>query len=233
MSNHNKFGATSWEEIETERPKKRENFKDTYLKLEAGDNVVRVLTKPYEYLQHTLKFSPNDPGFGHRIMSSLFHGSDPLTEPPYNSKPKRRWYIGVIDRRTQSYKILDMSISVLRGIQELVKDSDDWGPPGGYDINIKVNKNADPASYYTIIPKSKKPLSPADLEIKQNVDLEVLQKMVTPPTPEQVTERLNVLLQRRNQANGTQTGSVSNTAPSNSKVDDADDDFDFPPANVG
>jgi hypothetical protein len=104
-------------------------------------------------------------------------------------KPKRRWLIGCIDRKTQSYKILDIGVSVFKAIQELVRD-DDWGDPQNYDVNIKVDKAGGPNGYYSVIPKKAKPLTAADLEIKQMADLEELKRKCTPPTPEQVEERI-------------------------------------------
>lgn len=217
-----KFGATSWDEVEVKQPRKSQ--KDLFLRLDNGDNVVRIITKPHEYLVHTVKLDPKEPGFGHRIMSSQFHGSDPLTEPPYNSKPKRRWYIGVIDRKTASYKILDMSTQVFKGIQELVRD-EEWGDPSQYDVNIKVDKEGGPSSYYNVIPKNKKPLSSADLEIRQNVDLEELKRKCTPPTPEEVLKKIE-FLKSRNQ--NTAQAAVAPVTQNVSAAADEDDDLEFP-----
>lgn len=223
---NNRFGATSWDEVEVKQAKKP--TRDQFMRLENGSNVVRVITQPHEYLVHRVKLDPSDPGFGERIMSSQYHGRDPLMEPPYSSKPKRRWYVGVIDRKTQSYKILDMSVQVFKGIQELVRD-EDWGNPNQYDIDIKVDKSAGPSAYYSVIPKSKKPLSPADLEIKQNVDLDELKRKCTPPTPEQVEQRIAALKARKA---GAATGTTAATSMSTVDTsDDSSDDFDFPAVN--
>ena len=149
----NQFGATSWDIDTNNGFKPRENTKDLYLRLEQGSNVVRVLTKPHEYLCHQWKVNPADPGFGSRVNSSKFYGSDVLEEK-YNSKAKRRWMLYVIDRKTASVKLLDISKSVFDGIRELVRDNDDWGDPSQYDIDIKVDKQGGPTNYYKVIPKS-------------------------------------------------------------------------------
>jgi hypothetical protein len=183
------FGMQDWDAVEIKQPGSGGGpRKDLYMRLESGENRLRIITKPFQYLVHRYKPAPEAPGFGERIYSSLPHGSDPVMDKT-KEKPKRRWLIGVIDRKTQSYKILDMGTSVFKGIQELVKD-EDWGEPSMYDISIKVDKNGGATGYYTVIPKGKKPLSPADLELKQQVDLEDLAKRVQPPTPEQVAARM-------------------------------------------
>ncbi len=223
-----KFGSTSWEEtsINNGNFKEGKSNKDAYLRLENGSNVVRIISKPHEYLVHRVKFDEKDPGFGDRIMSSMFHGSDPLCEPPYNLKPKRRWLVTVIDRKTGSTKILDMSTLVFKGIQDLVKD-DDWGSPDQYDVDIKVNKQGGPTGYYSVIPKSKKPLSASDLELKQGLDLEELKRKCTPPTREQVEARIASLKAKKGITNDKQTVATTVTKP---VVEDSssDDDFDFP-----
>ena len=227
----NQFGATSWD-IETGGGFKKDNKKDEYLRLNDGDNVIRILTKPHEYLSHRFKASEKDPGFGERVMSSKFHGRDILEEAPYNLKAKRRWILGCIDRKTNTYKILDISKSVFDGIKDLVRD-EDWGPVEQYDINIKVNKSGGPSNYYTVIPKGKRPMSASDLEIKQTVDLDALKAKCTPPTVEQMQARVNKIIEKSRAAGNTPAATATTTTAVAAPVasDDAGDDFDFPQVN--
>jgi hypothetical protein len=187
------FGMQDWDavEIKSNAPSNTPR-KDLYMRLEAGENRVRIITKPFQYLVHRYKPAPDAPGYGERILSSLPHGSDPVMDKT-KQKPKRKWLIGVIDRKTQSYKILDMGTLIFKGIQELVRDTEDWGDPSMYDISIKVDKQGGPSGYYAVIPKAKKALSLADVELKQQVDLEDLAKRVTPPTPQQVKDRMDAI----------------------------------------
>lgn len=210
-----KYGLTNWDEVEVKQQSGQR--KDLYMRLQDKNNVVRMITKPHEYMVHRYKTNPDDPGFGERVMSSLYHGRDPLVDK--GLKPKRRWLVGIIDRRTQSYKILDMSVSVFKSIQELVRD-EDWGDPTQYDIDIKVDKNGGPTGYYTVIPKSKKPLSAADLDIKSQVDLDDLKRRCTPPTPEQVEELIKAI----------DAKSANNKKPAGQAAveEDDEDDVDFP-----
>jgi len=228
----NQFGATSWDIDTNNGFKPRENTKDLYLRLEQGSNVVRVLTKPHEYLCHQWKVNPADPGFGSRVNSSKFHGSDVLEEK-YGSKPKRRWMLYVIDRKTASVKLLDISKSVFDGIRELVRDTEDWGDPSQYDIDIKVDKQGGATGYYKVVPKSKKPMSPADLELKQGIDTDLLLLKCKPPTVDQMNARVAALIAKS--PNGLpKTNDLKNVdskvveTQNHSSNDESNDDFDFP-----
>ncbi len=223
----NTFGSTSWDIATNEF--KKDNKKDEFLRLADGDNVIRVLTKPHEYLSHRFKANEKDPGFGEKVLSSKFHGEDILESPPYNLKAKRRWMVGCIDRKTGTYKILDITSSIFNGIRDLFRD-EDWGPVENYDLNIKVNKSGGPSNYYTVIPKGKKPLSAADLEIKQAIDLDALKARCTPPTVEQMKARVAKIIEK-SKMNG---GAVVNATPVQSQAtpessnSSEDEDFDFP-----
>lgn len=218
MSTQN-YGLTEWENVEIKTGNKQENAKDLFLRLQQGSNIVRVVTKPHEYLSHRYKTRESDPGYGEKVLSSLANGRDPLFDK--GMKPKKRWLVGVIDRKTQSYKILDMSVSVFKGIQELVKD-EDWGDPSQYDIDIKVDKQGGATGYYTVMPKQPKPLSAADLDIKSQVDLEDLKRRCTPPTPEQMEERIASIDAKSNANRGGEAQTKTSTS------NDDDDDVDFP-----
>lgn len=227
----NQFGATSWDIDTGSNNFKKDNVKDLYLRLEQGSNVVRIITKPHEYLVHQFKVAGTE-GWGVRVLSSKFHGEDCLEQPPYNLKAKRRWLCGVIDRKTQAYKLLDISKSVFDGVRELVRDSD-YGPTENYDIDIKVDKNGGATGYYKIVPKPAKPLSPSDLEIKQNIDFDDLKRRCTPPEPAAMRARVAAIIAKANggvvankPVEAASTQQVSNQNEENS------DDFDFPSVNA-
>ncbi len=223
------FGETSWNaELNNNNFQKT---KELYLKLEDGPNVVRIITAPYEYNVHNYK-EDGDTGYGDKIMCSSFHGSCPLCD--MGDKPKHRWLAGIISRKAQAYKILDLSITVVKAIQELSRD-DDYGDPKKYDIDIKVNKQGGATGYYTVIPKPAKPLSANDVEIIQSVDTDELLRKVTPPSPEKVQERLNAVKARNaakktgNQNQGHQNSGHNRNNRSEVNLAEPDDaDFTFP-----
>lgn len=169
------FGEVSLNDIELD--KKSGNSKDLWLKLERGDNEVRLLTNPYQYLHHRYKKDPTNPkDFGIKIRCSQANGSCPLCDIGNEAKP--RWLYGVIDRRSKAYRILDVSTAILGPVKKL--NAGKWGDPKNYDLNIIVDPNAGPAGYYTVQPMGKEPLSVEDQKIKDNVDLNELKVKVSP-----------------------------------------------------
>jgi hypothetical protein len=166
------------------------NNKDLFLRLSDGSNEVRLVTAPHQYMVHKVKKDPNNPkDYGRKVKCSMVHGSCPICET--GDKPKARWFYGVIDRKTGTYKILDISYAVFSNIRTLARNTARWGDPTKYDIDIIVNKNGSPANYYAVQPVPKEPLSATDQQLKDNADLEDLKRRCTPPTAEQVMKQVN------------------------------------------
>jgi hypothetical protein len=194
MSDTN-YGAVTWDEdVEVGAPRSN----DTFMRLVNGPNIVRMITPPFQYWSH--KWKPEGAkGFGEKVYCSKFHGSCPLcdgevlAENGKVSKPKRRWFVGIIDRATNTYKVLDMGVGIYQKVREHSRD-EDWGDPTGYDFNIIVNKQGGATNYYNVLAKPKKPLSDSDIEIKQNVKLEGLKRKCTPPSPEAVQKRIDNII---------------------------------------
>lgn len=236
MSNQ-KFGTSTWDE---ETGGKRgaqgangDKKRDAFMRLNDGNNLVRVVTKPHLYLSHKYK-EEGDPGFGDKIMCSApLHKSCVLCDR--KDRAKKRWFVGVIDRKTSQYKILDISVLVYDQLKTLNR-SEKWGDPSRYDIDIVVNKTAAPANYYSVVPDPPTPLSKEDLElIKKSVNEEELDKKCTPPTPDWVLSKVNTLRAGRGQAALAASSAAPVKAPTNGAavVDMSDDeDVTFPAVNV-
>lgn len=226
-----KYGEVSWGDVPSENVPSREN-RDSFLRLEKGSNVLRVITSPFQYTVHRYK-KEGDPGFGQRVMCSQANGSCALCA--LGDKPKRRWLLGVIDRKTKSYKILDIGISVFKAIQQLTRD-DEWGEPIKYDIDIKVDPNGGATNYYNVMPKIPKPLSADDIQIKDMLDVEELKRRCLPPTPDKVQERLDKILNGSPARASAPAASTRSAAPAPAKVatvdtssdDEDDEDLSFP-----
>lgn len=252
--NNGKYGLVSWDEVDTNigGKMKKDNDKEIFLKMEDGPNKVRILTKPHQFMVHTYK-EPGDQGWGFKVMCSKHHGRCVLCDKAekyrasgdkevFNQmKAKKRWLVGVIDRKTNSYKILDISYSIFSSLKDL-NGEEAWGNPETYEINIKMNKNGGAAGFYTVLPTEKKPLSASDLEIKKRVAEELADDLVSrcqPPTPEAVESRLEGIKKYKDgQKKGgstNQSQSTRNNAQSANQSqykDSSDDDFDFDSDNV-
>lgn len=185
----NTFGEVSWDDDVFAGSDKKSNAKDLFLRLDEGSNEMRIVTQPFQYLVHKYKKDPNNPkDYGQKVSCSAIHGSCPLCSSGDKAKP--RWLLGVISRKTGTYKILDVSFAVFSQIRKLARNTARWGDPTKYDVDIVVDKNGGATGYYSVQPISKEPLSAADQQIKDNIDLDDLKRRVTPLTPDQVQKRI-------------------------------------------
>lgn len=212
--------------------------KDPFMKLSDGVHTLRVLTVPFQYLNHKFK-KEGEAGYGDNARCSMpLHNKCPLCA--LGDKAKKRWYAAVIDRADGRRKIIDIGAGVFGGIKAL-KKLPKWGDPLHYDIDITVDSKAQSSQgWYTVTPNPKEPLSDNDLKLKQEVNEEELQAKCTPPTPENVLSRLNFLRQKKNLAAipmPEMPETAAKTPVVDQKTDDsadesdagADDEFAFPP----
>ncbi len=227
-----KFGTTDWNE-ETGPRKNNErpagDNKVQYMKFVNGDNKIRIVIDPKRYITHKFK-EENDPGFGDWVKCSMpLHKACPLCAR--KDKPKKRWLVGCIDRKSGQFRIMDISSAIYDQIKSLYQD-EEWGDPKDYDLNIVMNDKNPPATYYKVNPRSKKPLSEADLAVLKSVNEEDLLRRCTPPEPAWVLSRINTLREKRGLAPLTDV--VATAAPSEpQKVEDSEpeDDMTFPVAS--
>lgn len=220
MSTH---GEVSWND--NFGGEERKNNKDLFLRLEEGENIMRLVTQPYQYLVHKYK-KEDDKGYGQKISCSAMHGSCPLCD--LGDKAKRRWFLGVISRKTGTYKVLDISYAVFSQIKKLAQ-SQHFGDPSKYDIVIVVDKNGGATGYYSVQALGKEPLSAHDQQLKDNADLDDLKRRSTPPTADVVQKRMDKI--NGVDSKTTSTSSVA-TKPKTATVameNDDEGDSDFPP----
>lgn len=217
------FGEISWnDDVYSGEGRKNTNNKDLFLRLEEGSNEMRLITQPFQYLVHKVKKDQNNPkDFGQKVPCSALHGSCPLCS--IGDKAKPRWLLGVISRKTGTYKILDVSFAVFSQIRKLARNTQRWGDPTKYDIDIVVDKNGGATGYYSVQPISKEPLSAADQQIKDNADLDDLKRRTTPLTPDLVQKRLDKIYGVEN-ASATSTSPVVKTTVKTHTVSMTDDE---------
>lgn len=184
------FGEVSWsDDVFGGENKKQTNSKDLFLRLDEGTNEMRIITQPFQYLVHKFK-KEGDSGFGQKVHCSAIHGSCPLCA--LGDKAKPRWLLGVISRKTGTYKILDISFAVFGQIRKYARNTSRWGDPTKYDIDVFVDKNGGATGYYSVQAIPKEPLSADDQKVRDNdVDMDDLKRRVTPPQPDVVQKRMD------------------------------------------
>lgn len=181
-----KFGEVSWDEIPDNNGEKKTNSNDLFLRLDSGDNEVRLVTQPFQYQVH--KYQKSDgTGFAQKVPCSV-SADCPMCMKGDEAKP--RWLLGVISRKTQTFKILDIAKGVLDDIKGFSRNPK-IGSPDKFDINIVVDKDGGPTGYYKVQNYSKEPLSAADQVIKDSVDFEDLKRRSSPPTADIVQRRMD------------------------------------------
>lgn len=225
------FGEVSWDDESPGNSDKGSNTRDTFLRLQNGSNVVRLLTRPHQYLVHKGIKRESDKGYGQKVNCSMANGSCVLCEQ--GVKPSQRWLLGVIDRRSSSYKVLDIPWQVYSQIKKLAKNTEVWGDPVKYDLDIVVDRNGGSTGYYSVQPRPHKPLSAADQQIRDNADLDDLKRRVVPPSPEATSKRVEKILEESAQASPGSSSKIQKASPvTNQKslkppvVNDDDDDMD-------
>jgi hypothetical protein len=180
------IGEVGWDTV-GEKTGKSEG-KDTWMRLEDGSNLCRIATNPFQYVVHKGVRKVGDKGFGEKVMCSI--EDCVLCKSGHNSSV--RWYIGILDRKSTSFKILDAGGSIVFDLKTLNKGR--WGDVRKYDIEIIKDKNADPQHYYKVLPVERTPLSAADQKLIDEADLEYIKRKTIAPTPEQVKERVEKIL---------------------------------------
>jgi hypothetical protein len=222
------FGEVSWnDDVYGGSDKKQTNSKDLFLRLEEGSNELRLITQPFQYLVHKHK-KEGDPGFGQKVSCSAMHGTCPLCTAGDKAKP--RWLLGVISRKSGTYKILDISFAVFSQVRKLARNTQRWGDPTKYDMDVVVDKQGGATGYYSVQPISKEPLSAADQKIKDDIDFDDLKRRVTPPTADIVQKRIDkingVVPDDTVAATGRAVAVTVNTSTNTSPVSMTDDDDD-------
>jgi hypothetical protein len=184
------YGEVDWSDDSLDFGADRNSLnKDLFMRLSDGDNELRLITSPFQYLVHKYKKDPNNPkDYGKKIMCSSPEGRCPLCE--LGDKQKQRWFFGVIDRKTNTTKILDVGPGVMQHLKKLARNPK-FGDPTKYDINIVVDEKGGPANYYTVQAYPKEPLSAEDQQKRDMFNVDDLKRRVTPPSYEKVKEMLD------------------------------------------
>lgn len=173
-----------------------EQQKDTWMRLDPGSNELRFITKPHLYLSHKYKADPNNTkDFGDKVYCSYDNDKNcPLCAA--GDRPKKRWLVGVIDRKDGTYKILDISVAIYQSIQVYNKKKQ-YGDPIRYDIDIAVNRQGGATGYYIVTPSIPEALSENDLKIVNGINPDNLVRKCSPPSSDQVLKRLNAIHEKK------------------------------------
>ena len=120
----------------------------SYMKLEKGDNKIRLISKPIAGYVEWIDKKP--------VRTPITDGEPEATDE--ENPPKKFIAVAIIDQKDSNVKILEVTQqSVIKAIRALANNAD-WGNPFTYDLNI--NKSGeDLKTKYVVTPSPKKALS--------------------------------------------------------------------------
>jgi len=183
-----KYGQLdSWDEGEVSTP-------NDFMRLLEGDNQVRILTTPYQFVVHWVQDSS---GANRKIRCA--RKNCPLCKKLV--KAQYRWFVGVLDRKSGLPKILEISQQIYNGIKKYVNNPEwaefydhAWGKTMAYDVTVQRGpKGTNPL--YTVLPSPRK----RDLNDEENAlvvnffERVDINKFCQPATPEEVAEKMGAI----------------------------------------
>jgi len=179
------------------------------MRLEEGENTVRVMGNPVQFYIHWIVGSDGQKG---KINSPINNPELVSRLEDSGFKRQARWLIKVLDRSDDTFRLLEVGPQIYNGIRALYNNSR-WGKVTQYDITIlKGPKGQQPL--YSVQPNPKESLSSEFkskfMEFNDRINVE---RTISPSTAEAVCERMG--------------WSVSATEASESSASDDDFDFDF------
>ena len=190
----------------------------SFMRLEEGDNVVRVITSPYQFYIHWTKDESNQSCKVRCAMENC-----PVCQRGENASA--RWFIGVLNKKGDKAvpSLLEISLQVYSQIKAL-KNKKNWGDPRAYDISItRKPKGSQPL--YVVTPEPKAACSDEEKKMaKAFIEECDFEKLVAVPTPEEIAEKLGLAMPKNKTTVSTEFENFE-AAPEETSTDDSDFDF--------
>ena len=202
---------------------KLENWADAdlggndFMQLEEGNNPIRMITSPYQFYIH---WSKDATGANRKVRCAL--DGCPLCHD--GERAAARWYIGVINRKTNKPAIMEIGPQIFKQMLGLAK-KEKWGDPRKYDVDIERQpKGSQPL--YIVSPEPKEALSDEDKGMAKEFLAKIdLSKMSAAPTVDEVREKMGLA---HKQSESAVSNDFDDAAPVASTEETSDDDdFDF------
>lgn len=174
-----KIGKVSWEEADVQQ--KNNDF--VQMK-DEGDYDFRIFTSPYQFYSHWTKDATGKDRKVHCAVDGC-----PVCER--GEKASARWFVGVMNRKTNKCEILEVGSQVYQQLLVLAKNPK-WGDPKGYDITItRRPKGTNPL--YTTVPNPKSDFTDTEKKMaKEFLGRVDLVKLSASPSADKVREVLGL-----------------------------------------
>jgi len=154
-----------------------------FLKLEQGDNQVRLFTKPFRFEVHWIK---DGSGVNRKLKCAL--ENCPLCKKGIRAQP--RWLVGVIDRRSGKPKLLEITHQIFLGIRSYNGNSK-WGDVNNYDVVIQRGPKGTQPLYSVLGIPEKGMLTPEEkVQVEGFLTRVDITKFIQPAKQEDLAEQL-------------------------------------------
>ena len=197
------FGEVDWNSADS-------GTKSDFIRLEEGENTVRVMGNPVQFYIHWV-VTPD--GSRRKVNSPVDYPDLVRRLEDSGFRRQARWLIKVLDRTDDEFRILEVGPQIYNGVKALYNNSR-WGKVTAYDVTIsKGPKGSQPL--YSVTPNPKEPLS-SDFKAKfvDFNDRVNVEKIISPSDAAEVAEVMG--------------WSLEDTATASLEVASEDDfDFDF------
>lgn len=138
-----------------------------YLKLQQGDNKIRILTKP---ITGWLDWQTKPDGSKTPVRTKD-------KQPAINSGqlPRHFWAFAIWDYQEKNIKVMEITQATIQDAIFSLHSSEDWGNPTKYDLNIKKTGEKMETKYF-VSPTPPRDLHPDIVEAlaKETINLEAL-----------------------------------------------------------
>ncbi|MDY3521346.1 hypothetical protein PG614_02530 [Riemerella anatipestifer] len=138
-----------------------------FMKIEPGDNVIRVLSAPLmgwvyfdkESKPHRRPYNAESKTLGDFTDEELKEGNVKRDENGNIEGSRHFWIMLVWDRKTNTPKILEITqVTIIRSLLNYL-NSEDWGDLREFDVNIIRKGTGRFDTEFEVMPKPHKPLS--------------------------------------------------------------------------
>lgn len=144
--------------------------KDGYMRLEQGDNKIRILTSPIVGYRYWVTVEEKDKPKTVRSEDKI-----PMGEIERDGDPKHFWAMLVWNYELEQIQVLTLTQKSIQKVILSYSRNKDWGSPLGYDITI--NRTGERlTTEYQVMPSPKKELDEEVTELlgKTAIDLDAL-----------------------------------------------------------
>jgi hypothetical protein len=175
------FGEIDWNAADVGSQGEKKNL---YMRLEQGENVVRVMGNPIQYYVHWVQ-APD--GSKKKVNSPVESPTLVARLEDAGFRRQSKWLIKVLDREDNDFKVMEVGSQIFNGIKALY-NNDKWGKVTNYDISVvRGPKGSQPLYNVTPNPKEKLDSSFKDKYAQFNTDVNI-EKLIAPASAEKVCE---------------------------------------------